>query len=49
MKWKDWHDEDHPDGATWVHVDDLDCDTLVAEFLQMIRQDKLVPFPGTHA
>ena len=46
VKWKDWADDSHPDGTTWEDEDMLSCDELLFDFLQSVRQEKRVPFPG---
>lgn len=49
VKWKDWADAKHPDGTTWEHFHDLNCDVLLHQFLQRIRREKVVPLPGAPA
>lgn len=46
VKWKGWSSGDRPDGTTWEDENLLNCDELLFEYVQDVRQKKLIPLPG---
>lgn len=46
VKWKGWSSKAHPDGTTWVRQSNLQCDKLLACFVQDLRRRRIVPLPG---
>ncbi|DBA74077.1 TPA: hypothetical protein ACH3X1_010890 [Trebouxia sp. C0004] len=46
VKWKGWSSHDSPDGTTWEHEKNLNCDDILFKFACKVRREKHVPLPG---